>query len=171
MTETVSAEQWVDSMRLPAIKWIWIWSLAHLAKWDSCLAGRPLEPISYEHGVAINLIFRLRRVPRLIPVLPQTRQPPTQELRVLIFGVIIIAFINRGCTAEQCPASHFTPRNVCVCVCVCVFLLMFIYERVNICCQNKWLGAAGQDLSISRSTFAELASCPILLSFSEVSRK
>ena len=62
-----------------------------------------------------------RGVPRLIPVLPQTRQPPTTFPKrnwEYWFGcVIIIAFINRGCKTEQSPLQDISPQGrarVCV---------------------------------------------------------
>ena len=122
MFQTISAEQWGDSVRLPANKWIWIWSLAHLAEWDSCLAGTQLEAISYEHSHSINLIFELCRaaVPRLIPALPQTRQSPytlpKRNWEYWFFSVIIIAFINRAWKTEQSPPVISSQGRECVSV-------------------------------------------------------
>ena len=70
----------------------------------------------------------LRRVPRLIRVLPQTRQTPAplpkRNWAYWFCSVIIIAFINTGWKTEQSPTSHFTPRT-----CVCAVLLVSKYER------------------------------------------
>lgn len=78
----IFTEQWRHSGCLPTNKWIWIWSLTHLAKWCSCLAGRQLEPISYEHSFYHKSYFRaaLSRHP-LIPVLPKTSQPSPFSLK------------------------------------------------------------------------------------------
>lgn len=107
--QTISAEQWRDSVSLPDNQWIWIWLLAHLAECDSCLAGGQLEPISYEHSLYINLVFGLQ--PESPPPSPFLPTRSLKGIKSIDFVVIIIAFINRGYKTEQSPLEVVSPQG------------------------------------------------------------
>lgn len=126
--------------------------MGFLLSWETIIANQLwTQPFHKSYFQTV-----LRRVPRLIPVLPQTRQssapaPPSKSNWEYWFCcVIIIAFINRGCKTKQSPLQVTSPQGQ---VCVCVCCLPQIYDNGSIWYQIHWFRAAGQRLS--KTTFAE----------------
>lgn len=101
---------------LPANKWIWLLGsfgeTAFLLSWETIRSNQ-----LWQRAFFINLIPELSRAElRAVPPLRSHPIPfPKTHQEYWFCGVIIIAFINRGCKTEQSPYKSFHLKDVCVC--------------------------------------------------------